>query len=160
MAMDRRFLQALAQFETVGLSKSKMLALTGYRDSGSVGEALARLRRDNHVIGDSKRLLITHAGLAMAGPVQALPTGQALLRYWANKLDPMAAAFLQTLWDSGPLSKPELLDAAGNRSRSAPYKDSGSVGETLALLRRLDLITGERNAPLDINRETFAAVAS
>jgi hypothetical protein len=155
-AMDRKFLQALAQFETAGLSKSKMLALTGYRDTGSVSESLARLRRDNHITGDSNRLLITHAGIAAAGHIQALPTGQALVHYWANKLDLMAAAFLHTLWESGPLSKHDLLNAAGNRARSAPYKDTGSVSETLALLRRLDLVTGERNEPIDINRETFA----
>lgn len=65
-AMDHKFLQVLVQFET-GLSKKKMLELTGYSDSGSVGESLARLRRDNHITGNSNRILITHAGIAAAG---------------------------------------------------------------------------------------------
>lgn len=158
--MDRKFLNALAQFQerSEGLSKKKLLALTGYRDTGSVSESLARLRRDNHICGDSKSMTITHAGLAALGPFEQLPTGADLVSFWVGKLDQMPGVFLFTLWDAGrgggALSKADLLEAAGKRARGEPYKDTGSVSEALALLRRLDLITGDSTA-LRVNEETF-----
>jgi hypothetical protein len=67
--IDRKFLRALA-LEPKGFSKSQLLALTGHQDSGSVRQSLARLRRQNHIIGGA-RLRITPAGLATVGIVDA-----------------------------------------------------------------------------------------
>lgn len=134
--VDRRILTALAQYPQ-GRSRSQVLVLARYSDTGTFRQSLARLRAAGWIIGSRDGLQITDDGRAVLGSWDELPTGRDLAEHWFRKLDEAPARILRTLFelDGETLRRPELLERTN-------YSDTGTFRQALGLLRRLELIDG------------------
>lgn len=136
-----RILTALAQctepisVEALGL-RARLSSSTG-----SFGQHLAQARREGLVEGTRRALQLTEAGRRQLAHVAPLPTGSALATWWRNELPASTWAILQILLQAEePLSKDEV----GKRAGLSP--NTGSFGQHLAKLRRLNLIRGSGDA--------------
>lgn len=139
----RRMLVALAQRSP--LSDRQLGVRAGLSSkSGTFGTYLATLRQNGFIEGQRDALTISQDGLEALGDYEPLPTGQALLDYWLNRLiggqmrmlSCLAAKYPQSMTDA------DLGDAAGVAS------NSGTFGTYLAGLRTLELVSGKRSALL------------
>jgi hypothetical protein len=139
--MEMKILGALDQG---GPMNRKRLAIwTGYsHTSGSFGQALADLGRAGRITGSSKEFVITAAGRAhVAGHIEKLPTGEALLEWWIARRPSSDGLVLRALAShGGPMSRAEIA------KKIARSNTSGSYGQTLADLRALGLIDGDAKA--------------
>ena len=145
------FLDVLNQYEK--RDRVQLALLAGYSPtSGGVYKALAQLRAQSLAEGPESALRITPEGRLRAQPA-VIRQGKELLDYWKSHqaLTPTAAAFLQALYDAHPrsLSREELAEQCGYSPTS------GGVYKALALLRRLELASGQESA-LSISEEFFA----
>lgn len=124
------------------MNRKKLAIWTGYsHTSGSFGQALADLRAAGDIVGSSKEFAITTEGHAkVAGYVEKLPKGEALLEWWIGKRPASDGLVLRALWRAGPMSREDIASAI-KRSNT-----SGSYGQTLADLRALGLIDGSAKA--------------
>ncbi|HTF19346.1 MAG TPA: hypothetical protein VK658_14800 [Chryseolinea sp.] len=138
--MERAILQVLAQRNgRAQTTKSQLGILSGYSStSGSFSNALSRLRTAGMISGSSEIIGITGEGLGAIGPVDPMPTGEALQQYWFSKVGRMEQQILTTLLEGHPgvFRKEELGTATG-------YSwNSGSFSNALSKLRTLQLIEG------------------
>jgi hypothetical protein len=134
---DRKILTALAQ-QGRALTTSQIGTLAGMSSgTGSFGQALARLRASNYAEGPGTALRITQAGFDVLGPFARLPEGYELFEYWCGKVGGTAAKILRALRASGEDMSSEELGEATMLSHT-----TGSFGQALAKLRRLELIEG------------------
>lgn len=93
-------------------------------------------------LADDLEVTITDRGIADLGPVDALPTGPALVDHWLGRLNKAERAILEVLVDAWPdaRSKDEIADATGYASAG------GSFANALGRLRSLELISGPSTA--------------
>lgn len=138
---ERKVLSVLAQYPE-GRTKTQVAILTGYASGGGgFNNALSALRTKGFLSGSKERLVITDAGQAALGPVEPLPTGQALVEHWLRQLPKAERAILEYLVNGYPkaMSKEDLAEETG-------YKASGGgFNNALSRLRTLELI--ERGEP-------------
>lgn len=132
-------MNVLNQFET--RTQQQVSILAGYSPtSGSFFKALADLRKRGYIEGTTAGLRLTPAGKAAAPPVDPLPDD--LLEYWTGRLAKPEAAILRELAKHFPngLHQDTLATNAGYSGTS------GSFFGALAKLRKLDLISGSKDA--------------
>jgi hypothetical protein len=139
-AAEKAVLGVLAQYGNRGRSKQQIALLTGYSPtSGAFGQSLANLRKMDLIEGGSRLHIITAKGLSEIGDdFEPLPTGPQLREWWYGKLPKSEAVILRALADVYPdsLSKAEIAAQVG-------YSEtSGAFGQSLANLRKRDLIEG------------------
>lgn len=142
-AAAQKFINILALFE-VPKTRHQIATLAGYSaKSGTTAGALAELRRGEFISGKDTALEITAAGRARA-VYEPLPTGEALLNFWLNhqSMDRAGAAFLKRIYAAHP-NTVSRVDAAADLGYSS---GSGSVAGALALLRKMELVTGPDTA--------------
>jgi hypothetical protein len=136
--VDAAILSAMVQRGRSKPSTSRQLAtLAGYRPSGTVTGSFARLRANGWIEGPGSALVLTEEGMIAAPPARKLPTGKALVDYWAGELPPAAGEFLRLFVDAYP--KALTMDALLERTGYAP---SGTVTGALAKLRLYELVDG------------------
>lgn len=136
-----RILTALAQCKEPISVEALGLRARLSSSTGSFGQHLARARREGLIEGTRNDLRLTEAGRKRMNHVRALPTGSALAAWWKAELPGSTWSILQVLLDAtGPLSKEEV----GKRAGLSP--NTGSFGQHLAKLRRLNLISGSGDA--------------
>lgn len=134
---DRKILTVLAQ-QGRALTTSQIGTLAGLSSgTGSFGQAVARLRASDYAEGPGTALRITQAGFDVLGPFARLPEGYELFEYWCGKVGGTAAKILRALRASGEDMSSEELGEATMLSHT-----TGSFGQALAKLRRLELIEG------------------
>lgn len=112
--------------------------------SGSFDTAVAELRRHGYVEGDSSALGVARPPDPSLGlDTTPLPTGQALLGMWLDKLDQCPAAILRTLHAHHPQAL-SVEDAArlSRKPDGTSYAVTGSFDTAVAKLRKLELIEG------------------
>ena len=117
-----------------GRTKPQLALLSCYSvTSSSFGTTLGSLRAKGWIDG----LRITPVGIEALGEYEPLPTGDALLSYWMDRLSMCPRTLLAKLAEVYPvaLSKGELAEATGYSPTS------GSYGTALGELRTLELIT-------------------
>lgn len=136
---ERAILTALAQRpkSRKKASREELGALTGYSShGGGFSNALSALRTAGLITGSSSELDITELGIKALGTYTPLPTGMALIQWWAERLPKAERAIFSALCDSYPqaLSKTELINASG-------YKEGGAFNNALSALRTKELIT-------------------
>ena len=82
----RRILIALAQYPE-GMDSRRLALLSGISQKGGTWRTyLGELRGAGWVVGSGKHLQITAEGIAALGSFEPLPTGEALIEYWRNRL--------------------------------------------------------------------------
>jgi len=116
---ERRILQAIAQHAN-GVTRQQLTVLTGYKRS-SRDAYLQRLRERNLINARSNRLTPTHMGIAKLGPdFELLPTGEALQRYWLDRLPRGERILLEILVKAHPQTIDRLaLDEHSGFKRSS-----------------------------------------
>lgn len=131
--MERIMLTAIAQSDKSGLTKAQVLVVTGYRSSGHVSKAFARLQRGELVETSNGLLRVTANGRRKLGNFKPLPVGKALLTSLLNsdKLTEMQLRMLKAIADVNPksLGKGQCLEICG-------YSSSGHTSKTFAKLKR------------------------
>ena len=134
--MERAMLVALAQHPD-GLSRRKIRIHTGYRDSGAVSAAFARLLREAWVKDAGANLVITQSGLRKLGRYEPLPVGDELRKslLTSDKLPIMERKMLVAICDAFPktITRGRVREVAG-------YQDSGATSAALAHLVALDYV--------------------
>jgi hypothetical protein len=151
--IERAILTVLVQ-RAKPTSERQLVALTGYKYTGSFTGALADLRRAEFIQGPGRALTFTDLGQAeLGGSVEALPTGAALLVHWLGKLRSLERRIVVALVGTtdGAADEPALLETIG-------VKYTGSYTGAIAKLRKLDLLE-PRGAPR-LTREFLEAVSS
>lgn len=126
-------------------SDSQISALSGYRKtSSSFANGLSELRVAGYITGDPSQRAITDTGRALIGPVEALPTGPALLHYWRRRLGTCENTLLKCVYDAGTISREDL-------AQQSEYSiTSSSFANGISGLRTLDLIHGPAGGSLTI----------
>lgn len=141
---EEKFLQVLAQFEE-GRSKTQLAILTGYSiKSSTIKNTIGSLRSRGYAT-QGEPILITGAGRAAIGPVDPLPMGEELLRFWESKLTKAEATMLRLIVENErragrPLSKGQIAELTGYSETSSTIKNA------LGRLRTLQLIRGTEPA--------------
>jgi hypothetical protein len=134
--VDRLILTALAQLGRC--SKPRLAATTGYAvNGGGFKNGLSSCRTKGWISG-SDPLDITTEGLDALGPYDPLPTGRALIEYWAGKMPKCERAIILHLAEIFPkaATKPELGHATGYLSDGGGFKNALSRLRTLELINR------------------------
>lgn len=134
---ERALLGVLARFPD-GRTKQQLSVLSGYSiRSSSFANALGALRSAGLATG-REPIVITEAGLAEAGDVEPLPTGQALLDHWRASLGRAERTLLDVLVDAYPaaLTRDELSERSGYSATSSSFPNA------LGKLRTLQLAEG------------------
>jgi hypothetical protein len=124
---------------------SQVAALSGYRRTSSTfSNGMSELRTKKYMMGTPDCREVTLEGKAAFGPVEPLPEGEELLRYWTNRLDKCAGCMLAAIYEVGTLSRNELALATDYRITSSTFSNGVSK------LRKLDLVTGLNGGDLTI----------
>jgi uncharacterized protein len=138
---SRAFLTVLARRAGKPTSRNQLAVLAGYSSKSShVDNTISSLRTQGYVSGGRDNLSLKTEGLRALGPLEPLPSGDALVAYWVRELGAAGGAMLQKLVDIYPraISRDELAEATG-------YSGSSShVDNTISALRTRDLIVGGR----------------
>lgn len=129
--VETAILTVLAQ-HSAGMSKGAICIYAGYRPSGDVSSAFARLASEGWTARTADGVKITEAGVAALGPYEPLPTGAELREYWLGRVSPLERALLARLFELHPDgdSKGAIVEAVG-------YKPSGDVSSAWAKFNRL-----------------------
>lgn len=125
--MERRLLTVLAQ--RGAMAKCTILLHAGYASSGPISTAFGRMNSEGYTSNQGPGIGITSHGLAALGPVDPLPTGEALREKTLRELSGMEAKLLGAWFAAypDPLSKAQVLDATG-------YASSGPVSTAFGKL--------------------------
>lgn len=149
---ERAILTVLAQHPD-GCERGKLTLLAGYRYSGGFRNSLSSLRSAGYLEGGNEGVMrITDAGLAALGPVEPLPTGDALRAYWLQhaSLGKAERTILEALfYNPKGLTANELCTVTG-------YEFSGGFRNSLSTLRTAGLLVGrntERMRAADVLME-------
>jgi hypothetical protein len=116
--------------------------LTGYSSkSGGFRNSISALRTAGLIEGTKERLEATEAGVAAAGDIPPLPTGQALIDHWRAQLGKAERAIFDVLLDvyPGQLDHEQVAEATGYSAVSGGFRNS------ISRLRTLRLINGGRD---------------
>ena len=142
---ERAVLRVLASYPD-GKSKRETAVIAGYaHNGGGFNNAVSALRSAGYVDG-SDPLRITAAGAAAIGPVDPLPTGEELFKYWSNHSDLGQAEreVLRVLYEAGgqALTK-EQIAAQTVSAKGGPYEaNGGGFNNAISRLRTYELISG------------------
>jgi len=145
---ERGILTVLAQQD--GCTAARLTLLSGYRWTGGFQNSLSTLRKLGYIVGDnSGTMMITGAGLEAIGPVEPLPTGQALARYWIwnMKFTKAARVILEAL-----VKHPNGMDINAI-SKATNYAVSGGFKNALSELRTAGLITGANSDTMRVSED-------
>lgn len=135
---ERAILSALAQ-AAKPRSSAYVGIVTGYSSSsGTFATYLSRLRASGCITGSGSALSITEKGCEALGKYEPLPSGDALIFFWLNKLGKGEAAILRCAVDNYPNG---LTAEAVGRITGYSYS-SGTFATYLSRLRTLCLIEG------------------
>jgi hypothetical protein len=134
---ERAILSVLAQFPS-GRTRQQVATLSGYSGKSSgFGNALSKLRTLG-LINRGSPIRATDEGLnAIAGQVEPLPTGRALLHHWNSKLGKAERSILEVAIDAWPESL--TRDEVATLTLYSPL--SSGFGNALSKLRTLELIS-------------------
>jgi hypothetical protein len=134
--VDAALLSALVQRRKPSTWR-QLATMAGYKPSGTVSSAFARLRANGWIDGPGLAIVLTDAGRIAAPPGPKLPTGEALVTYWVGELSQAAGRILRVFVDAYPrvLDMDSLLGMTG-------YQPSGTVSSALARLRLYELVDG------------------
>jgi hypothetical protein len=141
-ACARSMLAVLAARHPSNTTSAQLSILTGYSiTSSGFANSLSSLRTGGLAEGKKDNLSITPAGKRLAGKVDPLPKGRALLDYWCAKLDKCPRTLLMVIYDAGymrsnPVGKAYIAEHSGYSESSSGFANS------LSTLRTLELITG------------------
>jgi hypothetical protein len=136
-AAHRKILIALAQHG--GMGADRLAALSGHQLNGTFYNKLGSLRTAGYVTpARVVPIEITPEGRAFLGPFDPLPTGEALQRYWLERVG-ASATILRVLLTQfpHPVSPDELAKRSGHQLNGTFYNKLGS-------LRTLGLVTPAR----------------
>lgn len=134
---ERLVLAALAQHGT--LASTQAAILTGYsHKSGGFRNALSSLRTAGRIIGPGSAMTATEAGLADLGPVEPLPTGADLRRWWQERHLGKAERLIVDVLAGRPGEQVPVTEIAAATGYSA---SSGGFRNALSRLRSLRLAT-------------------
>jgi hypothetical protein len=131
---EMALLTVLSQRADKTTTDRQLAIFSGYRKSGTFYEAIRAIKKAGFVEGDNRGLRITPLGKE-SHPVDNLPQpGEALVRYWKDKLPKADEVLLGVLVSAYPqhLSAEELADRSG-------YQTSGSFWSALRNLRMMEL---------------------
>lgn len=133
---ERAVLTAIVQFGSA--TKARISIVSGYSGtSSSFANALGALRSKNYIAGGPDDLSATSEGIAAAGEVKDLPTGDELLAYWMRQLGRAEASILGCIAGEHPkAASKELISEVTGYSQT-----SSSFANALGKLRTLELIT-------------------
>lgn len=136
----KRMLTALAQHSD--MDDVKLGALVGIvASAGHFGNEISKAKRAGWIIGEPSSRSITPEGMSVLGQIEPLPTGEALVVYWKNKLPTRAGDMLQVLFDHGEdLTDEQIGQAIGIIS------SAGHFGNMMSELTKRDLVTGTPSA--------------
>lgn len=124
---------------------SQIAALSGYRRTLSTfSNGMGELRAHGYVEGTSSGRRATATGKEAFGPVEPLPEGKNLLRYWVNRLDKCQRTMLEAIYEAGTMSREELARVTGYDINTSTF--SNGVGG----IKRLDLVHGLGGGDLTI----------
>lgn len=144
---ESAILRVLANFPE-GKSKSEVGVIAGYAHAGGgFCNAIGALRSKGFVM-PGEPLKITPDGLDANGPVEPLPTGEALFQYWLNHPDLGRAEreILRVLVSEakgGAWSKEEIAPLTVS-DRGTPYESNGGgFNNAVGRLRTFELIEGK-----------------
>ncbi len=135
---QRAILTVLAQSHDGTSSRSRLALLAGYAPSGGGFNNYVGALRSSGSIEGSDPLTITSSGRLDLGEVEPLPTGQALVDFWMEKLSKAERAILGALVDAYPkaLTKEMIATVAGYEP------NGGGFNNALGRLRTIGLIDG------------------
>lgn len=140
-------LTALAQYDG-GRTRIQTLILAGYQPSGDISTAFAAMLERGWIDQTGDKLTITEAGRAAVGPVDPLPTGQALRDLIASKGSSAERKVLTALFATypNPATRREVCERAG-------LKPSGDISTAFGKFNRLGWLV-ERDGGLVV-ADTF-----
>ena len=96
---ERTIFAAIHQHGSV--TREQLTVLTGYKRS-SRDTYLQRLRQAGYTVEDGARIYSTDAGVAAFGPIDTLPTGDALREHWLQRLPTGERKILAEVCKMGP----------------------------------------------------------
>lgn len=135
---ERAIVSALVQINKPA-SKNKVAIMSGYSvNSGGFNNAISNLRKQQYITGSSQELELTSNANHLVNDATPLPTGDALISYWVNKLPKCESAIVAELIKVYPekLTKERIGISTGYSHTS------GGFNNALSSLRVLELITG------------------
>lgn len=140
-AAERKALTVLVLYPE-GRTVRQVALLAGYAMSGGgFRNAIGSLRKLGYLEGEGGFLRATPAGIAALGPVDPLPTGEALAAHWLSQLDRKAEReVLSVLLRAYPKAMPAEEIAAATETQYEP--NGGGFRNALGKLRALELIEG------------------
>ncbi len=135
---ERSILTVLAQYPG-GRTLNQVALLAGYAiGTGGFNNAIGALRSKGYIHGGKERLQITDSGFEALGPVDELPTGQALIDYWMRKLGKAERAAFEVL----VRIYPEEIDRDALAAEAGYTPGTGGINNAIGRLRTLELAVG------------------
>jgi uncharacterized protein len=138
---QQKILNALAWFESVGLSSPRRSILAPMADTSSKSSGfeknLSTLRTGGFIdYGQNSTVYLTDGGRAIAAPVDAPGDERELQRAVISKVSRPQGALLEALIAAypAPLTREELADAAGTSSTSSGFEKNLSTLRTLGVI--------------------------
>ncbi len=138
---ENALIRALAQLNkqrNAPSSRAQIAIVSGYSiNSSTFANGMSALRVAGCISGSGDEILITRAGLTMAGTVPPMPSGMERVKWWMGRLSLAERQMLLVLAKSHPkaLDKIQISNATGYS------KDSSTFANALSKLRVLGLIT-------------------
>jgi hypothetical protein len=136
---ERRILTAIAQRHPKPSTRPQISILSGYSHTSShFANSIGALRSAGYVDGRGDEIQITDAGFKALGAFESLPTGRALIDYWAARLGKAERELFLEAVKRYPraASKEALSEATGYSLTSSHFANS------LGRLRTLQLVHG------------------
>jgi uncharacterized protein len=140
----RALLQVLAQRRVA--TYSQLAILSGYsRKSSGFANSVSKLRVAGMVEGGRGSLKITSFGASVAGDVEELPTGPALVEYWRKRLDKCSSSLLGAIYKVRRATRFHLAELTGYSSTSSGFANG------LSTLRILGLVSGPKGGDVEVS---------
>lgn len=136
---ERGILTVLAHRKPNESSKNLIAIQSGYSSSsGGFNNSLSKLKQQGFISGSNGIYNITNSGEVALGEYDPLPTGEALHKYWIDKLPKCESRILARLIEIYPASSGKHTLA----SWLSYSETSGGFNNSLSRLRTLELING------------------
>lgn len=138
----RALLTAIVQRHPRTTTRSQVALLSGYSvKSSSMSNGLSELRTAGLIRGGGDSMAPTSNGIAAAGDVPAMPTGDGLVMHWVDKLGRCPGAMLLAVHRAGTISKAHLCEVTGYTETSSSTSNALSELRTLELISRKEPFT-------------------
>jgi len=139
---QKRILAALIRRQEMGYPTTDdrtIATLVGLRKTGTFGTYLSAMKTAGLLDGTAQDRIITGDGVLMAGDIEALPTGQALIDWWKNsgKLNSRQCEILDLLVKAYPatIHQRDIAEKLG-------ITNSGTFGTYISNMRSLGVAQG------------------